>query len=361
MKKRVCFLREHLKRILISIGCLWLAIGLTVKDAEAGSIREKIKERQRERMEEKNSKNTPYPLIEEKCSSYIQSQCEAGDYRRHLEFDGRKRFYDLHIPQGYNKEKAMPVVLVFHGGGGNPVQQRNDSQMDKVSDAHGFIVVYPAGTGKLEDKFLTFNSGNGFGYANKNNVDDVGWTKALLDDVETLCHTDKNRVYATGFSNGAFMCYRLAFELSDRIAAFAPVSGVLGVETSIYKLDRPISIIHFHGLNDPNVAYHGGIGPKAFEKIPRPSVSETIYFWTNHNGCPKKSIKESWVGKAVCTIYAPGREGSEVILWTLEDGGHAWPGGKSSLPEKQVGKVNMDISASELIWQFFEKHPRQER
>jgi len=101
---------------------------------------------------------------------------------------------------------------------------------------------------------------------------------------------------------------------------------------------------------------HGGVGPKAFEKIPRRSVPEAIRFWADHNGCPKKPIEETRTGKAVCTMYAPGKEGSEVILWTLEDGGHAWPGGKSSLPEQQVGKVNTDISASELIWQFFERH-----
>ncbi|MFH1860916.1 MAG: hypothetical protein ABH870_07915, partial [bacterium] len=222
-------------------------------------------------------------------------------------------------------------------------------------------VVYPAGTGKLEDRFLTFNSGDGFGYAKENNIDDVGWTRVLLDDVETLFHIDETRVYAAGFSNGAFMCYRLAFELSDRIAAFAPVSGVLGVKISTYNLSSPISIIHFHGLNDPNVAYHGGVGPKAFEKIQRPSVSETIRFWVDHNGCSKEPTKEIRTGKAVCTMYALGKEGSEVILWTLEDGGHTWPGGKSTLPEEQVGKVNTDISVSEIMWQFFERHPMQKR
>jgi len=333
-------------KLISFICCLWIVMGLITQDAGAGIIRERIKERREERQEKKS----PYPLIEGIFSS------GAGDYRRYLQFDGRKRFYDLHIPQKYDEEKAMAVVLVFHGGGGNPVQQRSDSQMDGVADKYGFIVVYPAGTGKLEDRFLTFNSGDGFGYAKENNIDDVGWTRALLDDVEIFFHVDETRVYAAGFSNGAFMCYRLAFELSNRIAAFAPVSGVLGVQTSAYNLSKPISIIHFHGLKDPNVAYHGGVGPKAFEGIPRPSVPETIQFWADHDGCPKEPMKTTRTGKAVCTMYAPGKKGSEVILWTLEDGGHAWPGGKSSLPEQQVGKVNTDISASELIWQFFERH-----
>ncbi|MEK7812724.1 MAG: PHB depolymerase family esterase, partial [Candidatus Desantisbacteria bacterium] len=269
---------------------------------------------------------------------------------------GRNRFYDLHIPQKYDENTSTAVVLVFHGGLGNPAQQRSDSRMDSVADKYGFIVVYPAGTGILEDRLLTFNSGSGFGYAKENNIDDVGFTRALLDDIETFLNVDKNRVYATGFSNGAFMCYRLAFELSDRIAAFAPVSGVLGVEPSAYNLSKPVPIIHFHGKEDEYVPYEGGVGTKSIEPISHPSVSETIQFWVDHNGCPEEPTEETRIGKAVCTVYAPGKEGSEVILWTLEDGGHTWPGGSSTLSESQVGKINTDISASELMWQFFETH-----
>ncbi len=334
----------------ISLLCsLWLVVGLTY--AEAGNIRERIKER----WQEKSSKNLPYPLLEGKSFS------GPGDYRRYLEFDGGNRFYDLHIPQKYDENTSTAVVLVFHGGGGNPVQQRSDSQMDKVSDTHGFIVVYPAGTGRLEDRFLTFNSGNGFGYAKEHNIDDVGFTRALLDDLETLFNVDKNRVYATGFSNGAFMCYRLAFELSDRIAAFAPVSGVLGVEPSAYNLIKPVPIIHFSGRQDEYVPYNGGIGRKSVEPISHPSVLKTIQFWADHNSCPKEPKEEIRIGKAVCTVYGHGKEGSEVILWTLEDGGHTWPGGSSTLPRSKVGKLNMDISAGELMWQFFETHSIYEK
>ncbi|MBU1598879.1 hypothetical protein KKG61_02030 [bacterium] len=126
-------------KLISFICCLWLVAGLTAQDTEGGIIRERIKERWEERQENKS----PYPLLEGKSSS------GPGDYRRFRQFDGRRRFYDLHIPQKYDKEKAMAVVLVFHGGLGNPVQQRSDSQMDGVADKYGFIVVYPAGTGKL--------------------------------------------------------------------------------------------------------------------------------------------------------------------------------------------------------------------
>ncbi|MFH1824112.1 MAG: hypothetical protein ABH873_02655 [Candidatus Firestonebacteria bacterium] len=134
-----------MKNFLISICCLRLIVELTGGYAEGG-LREKIKEK----LKEKSQGENPYPIIEGKFSSYIQSQYGQGDYRRFLQVNDRKRFYDLHISQNYNKEKSTPIVLVFHGGGGNPVQQRNDSQIDKVSDAYGFIVVYPAGTGEGE-------------------------------------------------------------------------------------------------------------------------------------------------------------------------------------------------------------------
>ncbi len=278
----------------------------------------------------------------------------------YLEFGGRERFYDLYLPQNYNSDKPASVVLVFHGGLGNPEQQRYDSRMDSISDKYGFIVVYPAGTGIFFDKFLTFNSGSGFGYAKANNIDDVGFTRALLDDLKTYLNIDENRIYATGFSNGAFMCYRLAFELSDRIAAFAPVSGVLGVNPGSYTLNNPVPIIHFHGKQDEYVPYEGGVGTKSIEPIDYPSVAETIQFWVNHNGCQQEPATTTRTGNAVCTVYGLGKKGSEVILWTLEDGGHTWPGGSSTLSETQVGKINMDISAGELMWQFFERHPKDE-
>lgn len=329
--------------------------------AQGWGVREKLRERVKERITQRAQGDSQkagkvYPLIEGEYASYEQSPYGAGDYRRYLQCDGRKRFYEIHIPHGYHKEEAIPVVLNFHGGGGNPAQQRKDSQMDSVSDVNNFIVVYPAGTGKLQERFLTYNAGVCCGYAKENNIDDVSFTEAILDDLAAFFHIDQGRIYATGFSNGAFMCYRLAFQLADRIAAIAPVSGVIGVDMSQYKPARSVSVIHFHGLKDMHVAYNGGVGQKAQEKIPRLSVAESIQYWIKYNGCSLEQPEEFRKNAAIRTSYGSGKDGSEVVLWTLEDGGHAWPGGKSTLPEQMVGKLNRDISASELIWEFFQKH-----
>ncbi len=303
-------------------------------------------------------RRSPFPILTEKFAH------KPGDYRRFVRFQGRLRFYDLHVPPGYT-DKPTPLVLLFHGGGGDPIQQRNDSQMDPVADREGFIIAYPAGTGKLRFRFLTFNAGICCGYAVKNNIDDVGFTKFIIEDLSKFFNIDRKRVYAAGFSNGAFMVYRLAVELSDEIAAIAAVSGGLRIDPYKYQPKRPISVIHFHGLKDEYVRFEGGLGKiaqqdKAKGKYVHPGkrwgVRETLEWFMKWNGIPDKPVEKKRVGKAVCERYGPGKEGSEVVLWILEDGGHTWPGGRSSLPESLVGKINRDISASELIWEFFKKH-----
>lgn len=352
------------KLLFAGLTCLVL-LAAAVSDVNAlggGKIKERIKERIQQRREsrqehkETTSAEAPYQIIEGEGTSYKESPYEAGDYRRYLEYAGRKRFYDLHVPARYTKSAATPLVLNLHGGGGKPMQQRRDSGMDAVSDTGGFIVAYPAGTGKKEDQSLTWNSGIGDNYANQNNIDDVGFIRALLNDVEKLFHIDQKRIYATGFSNGGFMCYRLAAELSDTIAAIAPVSGVMGTGYA-KKQTRPISVIHFHGLKDTFVPYNGGSGRGTLKNADLPSVEETINYWISFNGCSKEPQQATREGNALRRYYGNGKDKTEVILWILEDGGHTWPGGESTLPQLMVGKVNTDINASQLIWEFFKRHP----
>lgn len=354
-------LENRSARTVFSFFCTVIIMALFNRFSEGGEFRERMRERVKDRIEkrlENKDKGTKgsFPRIEGQGTTYKESPYGAGDYRRYVSYGGRERFYELHVPEGYIKDRPSALVLNFHGGGGNPSQERNDSQMDRVSEIGNFIVVYPAGTGKFQERFLTFNAGICCGYAKENEVDDVGFTMAVLDDVAKFFHIDQRRVYATGFSNGAFLCYRLAFELSNRIAAIAPVSGVIGIDRFKYTPSRPVPLVHFHGLKDMNVVYQGGVGPKAQEKIHRLSVAESIDYWVEYNGCVEDKAKEMRKGMAVRKVYSSGKEGAEVVLWTLEDGGHAWPGGKSSLPEQMVGRLNKDINASELIWEFFQAH-----
>jgi len=138
-----------------------------------------------------------------------------------------QRRYRVHVPKSYDAANPTPVVVVFHGGGGNPESMVRLTGMNAKSDEAGSIVVYPFGTGMLADTLLTFNRGGCCGYAMQRKIDDVGFTRALLDDLATVATVDSKRVFATGLSNGGIMSHYVASELSDRIAAIAPVGGPL--------------------------------------------------------------------------------------------------------------------------------------
>jgi polyhydroxybutyrate depolymerase len=277
-----------------------------------------------------------------------------GDHVRHLAFGGRDRFAEIHVPPQYSKGSPTPVILLWHGGGGYPGAMRKQSGMDAVSDRHGFLAVYPAGSGTRTNRLLTFNAGACCDYAVKENIDDVGFTAALIDDLASVYSIDRARVYSTGLSNGALLSYRLACELSDRIAAIAPVAGTLGIERCAPK--RAVSVMAFHGLADNNLPFAGGVGKRSVSKVNFRPVSETIQTWVRLDGCPE-TPKPSSKGAATARVYGPCRDGAEVVLWAIEGGGHTWPGGETTLLEKAiVGPVNRDISASEEMWAFFKRH-----
>ncbi|MBP7217044.1 MAG: hypothetical protein KBA46_07170 [Candidatus Omnitrophica bacterium] len=293
-------------------------------------------------------------------ASYAQSTVGAGNYSRHIVVGGMDRFYEVHVPAAYTKTSPMPAVLVLHGGGGNPTAIRWQSRMDYVADRYGFIAVYPAGTSRLKKFALTFNAEGCCGYASENNVDDVAYVNALLDDLEKFFYIDTKRVFATGYSNGSQMTYLLACKLSHRIAAIAPNAAPMTLRSGCAPV-RPLSVMHFHGLKDDNVPFEGGKGtsPVAVTGYDHMPVQDCLNFWITRNGIPATPAKQSRKGNVEFTVYGPGEEDTEVILVKIEDGGHSWPGGdySSAKEDATLGKINRDIVASELMWKFFEKHP----
>lgn len=161
------------------------------------------------------------------------------------------------------------------------------SGLSKKADSAGFVVVYPNGTGRLKNRLLTFNAGNCCGYAMTNKIDDIEFTRKLLDNLNKFVNIDRKRVFATGMSNGGIMSYLLASELSDCIAAIAPVGGPMGTE--ICTPNRPVSIIHFHGTKDEHAPFHGGkgIGISGTEFY---SVEHSIQAWVKSNGCNQEPV-----------------------------------------------------------------------
>ena len=174
-----------------------------------------------------------------------------GDHTRTLMMGEQKRTYLVHVPKGYDPKKPAPVVLALHGAAMNGSMMVWFSGLNKKSDEAGFIVVYPSGTGT--GPFLTWNAGGFKGKMAEGKADDVAFIGKLLDDLGTVVKVDEKRVYACGMSNGGMMCYRLAAELSDRIAAIAPVAGTIAIEES--KPKRPVPVIHFHGTKDTFVPF----------------------------------------------------------------------------------------------------------
>jgi polyhydroxybutyrate depolymerase len=281
-----------------------------------------------------------------------------GDHTRTLTVGGRKRTYLVHVPKSYDGKKPYPVVLAYHGGGSNAEQMVRFCGLNETADRAGFLAVYPNGTGRLE-KVLTWNSGNCCGYAMQNNVDDMAFTRALLDDLAKVVQVDARRVYATGMSNGAILAYRLASELSDRIAAIAPVSGPMGTEQCAPK--RPVSVIHFHGTADEFAPFKGGKGEKSLSGTNFYSVEHSIRAWVKANGCKGEPTTDELPDKAkdgtrvTKKTYGGGKDGAEVVLVEIAGGGHTWPGREPAL--KVLGKATRNVSANDLMWEFFARHP----
>ncbi|NOX55045.1 MAG: hypothetical protein GXP27_11540, partial [Planctomycetes bacterium] len=217
-------------------------------------------------------------------------QLEPGDTVRSLTVDGRERTYLVHVPPSYDGTKPFPVILIFHGGGSNARQMVRFCGLNEKADQAGFLAVYPNGTGRRE-RMLTWNAGNCCGYARWHNVDDVKFVRVLLKDLGKIAKIDPKRVYATGMSNGGMMAYRLASELSEMIAAIAPVSGPMGTEKC--HPNRPVSVIHFHGTEDLFAPFEGGRGRRSISQTEFYSVEHSIRAWVKANGCPEAPVVEN--------------------------------------------------------------------
>lgn len=280
-----------------------------------------------------------------------------GDHIRTIVIDGVERRYLMHIPDRYDPQTATPVLLAFHGGGVNAKHMVTFSGLNEKSDQAGFIVVYPYGTGRLAS-VLTFNGGNCCGYAMRNSIDDVEFTRQILDDLAKHLSIDSKRVYATGMSNGAIMAYRLASELSERIAAIAPVAGTMGINA--IRAKRPVPVIHFHGSADESLPFGGGFG-KGLSDTNFYPVEQSIRDWVKANGCNEQPIVDTLSDtandgtKIIRKLYGGGKDGAEVVLIVVEGGGHTWPGREARA--KVLGKSTKNISANDMMWEFFLKHP----
>ncbi|MGB5812378.1 MAG: PHB depolymerase family esterase [Polyangiales bacterium] len=259
-----------------------------------------------------------------------------------LEHDDRTRSYELHVPPSYDGTTPFPLVLNFHGFTSNGPQQRLFTQMDDTADANDFIVAYPNGISN------SWNGGVCCGQSLANDVDDVGFTRAILEDLGTRGCVDLSRVYATGMSNGGFMSHRLACEAADIIAAIGPVAGVLGLDAADCNPVRPVPVIHFHGTADNIILYDGGGLTES------QSVVASTDGWAARNGCTDEPEMTFDEGMVTCETASDCDGVASVTLCTIEGGGHCWPGTPCpDLMGIDLGISTVDINANDAMWALF--------
>jgi polyhydroxybutyrate depolymerase len=276
----------------------------------------------------------------------------SGTVERSVTVDGVERAYRVHVPARLTR--PAPLVVVLHGGGGNGSQVEQQTGFTTTADREGFVVAYPDGSGRT--RLRTWNAGTCCAYARDQRVDDVSFTRAMLDAVATEFPVDPARIHVTGFSNGAMMAYRLGCELTDRIAAIAPVSGALNTEPCTPS--RPLSVLHIHGTADQHVPITGGPPLRDVPGTPpwqNTSLAYAMDFWAQHDGCPAPATKTSQ-GSVTTTALGPCASGTEVVQVVVDSGGHAWPGGTNSRDAADDPPPAPDANA--VIWAFFARHHR---
>ncbi len=279
--------------------------------------------------------------------------------RKTVLHDGETRTYLVHLPTGYNGETNLPLVINMHGFGSNATEQAVYSRFNFLSDVNDFIVVYPEGL----EATIPLGSGQHWNAYFGTGVDDLGFIDLMIDLIWNEYSIDLSRVYATGMSNGGYMSFMLACELSDRIAAIGSVTGSM-VRDSFTQCDpgRPVPVIQFHGTEDGVVAYDGS----EFGY----SIPDVMNFWAEQNACADDPVVTELEdtdtddnSTVTRTLIANCEDDVVVDFYRINGGGHTWPG--AIIDQPQLGATNKDISAHRLIWEFFENHahpnPREPR
>jgi polyhydroxybutyrate depolymerase len=280
--------------------------------------------------------------------------------RRNLEVGGTKRSYLLHVPAGIQRGKPAPLVFSFHGRGGQGAGQERFIHFDAVADREGFLVAYPDGLDRRWDDGR---------HAEASSPRDVEFVKAMLAEIGGLYTLDHGRIFAMGMSNGGFMSLRLACELNSEFSAIAVVAAALTEGLTAHCApSKPVSVVLINGTADPLVPYQGGElgGSEFFGRGGRVlSTAATIAKWVDWDGCSATAPTERLPqldtadGTAIERVrHSPCRNGSEVTLYTVAGGGHAWPGATQYLPVSMVGRASHNLDASTVIGEFFRLHAR---
>lgn len=287
----------------------------------------------------------------------LGAECaQAATLKREVALGAATRSYDLVVPDGLAAQPPAPLVLAFHGGGGRGAGMDKLSHFSQVAEREKFLVAFPDGLHRH------WNDGRELG---ADDVDDVAFVRAILDDVAKLHPVDERRVYATGMSNGAVFCHYLALKLSDRIAAIAPVAGGIAKELdTAFAPKHPVAVLILQGRDDPLMPYGGGtVARTRGEIVP---TERALALWREADGlkgAAKQTDLPDTDPRDGCRVtqrrWTGGKAGTEVQILDFAGGGHTWSGGKPYLPPAFIGKTCRDVDATEVIWAFFKAHPKR--
>jgi polyhydroxybutyrate depolymerase len=260
---------------------------------------------------------------------------------------GHTRPYIVHVPATYDPRKPTALVLSMHGAMNWPAFQMRMSGWNRLADEQGFIVAYPGGEGAGPAIF------NLDGARTPARMPDVVFISQLIDKLQASYNIDPARIYANGLSNGGGMSFVLSCALSHRIAAVGLVASAQILPWAWCTDTKPVPMIAFHGTADAWTPYRGGkvwIAPEPFPSIPKWAEK-----WARRNRCAPNAVESAAAASVSKLEYTGCADDASVVLYTIRDGGHTWPGGLQ-LPEWILGATSHDIDATRVMWKFYEKH-----
>ena len=271
---------------------------------------------------------------------------QTGTINGILTHAGQERSYILYVPASYTGKNEVPLVLNFHGYTSNAKDQMGYGDFRPIADTAQFIVVHPQGT--LLNGKTHWNVG---GWTLESKVDDVDFTKVLIEKIREEYKIDETRIYSTGMSNGGYMSFLLACQMSDKIAAVASVTGSMTPQTfGACDPKHPTPIIQIHGTKDDVVPYNGDNWTKP--------IADVMDYWVSYNSCDASASTTAITdtdtsdgSTAEKITYQSCKKDVLAIHYKIDGGGHTWPGSAV-----RFGSTNNDFNAAEIIWQFFSRY-----
>lgn len=262
-----------------------------------------------------------------------------------LEHDNLQRDYILYVPASYSADTPVPLLFNFHGYTSNATEQMFYGDFRPIADTANFIIVHPEGT---QDNTGTTHFNVGWGGST---VDDVGFSEILMEAIMAEYSIDLTKVYSTGMSNGGFMSYQLACQMSDKIAAIASVTGSMSFANfDNCNPQHPTPVLQIHGTADQTVPYEGAIFAKPIEEV--------VDYWSDFNKCETTPIRTDVANSNTTDgstvehfIYPNGTNGVNTEFFKITDGGHTWAGSFFDSPG-----TNHDINASIEVWRFVSRY-----